>query len=597
MDYNWISVATHDATEAITVKSLQPSTVYQFKVLAECINNTDSEESKISDKISTRALKLIQKYLSHLQRIPTTGSTLQFYSIKHLMKKEFNNIEARIAKQTFGQSQPQRPEKVLMIIGATGAGKSTLINGVVNYIFGVKWEDPERLKLIFDEAQGRTQAESQTEWITSYTFNWEEGFPFPYTLTIIDTPGFGDTRGLKRDKQLLIQIKDLFELKVQDGGIDQLHGIGFVTQASLARLTHTQRYIFDSILAVFGKDAAGNISIMATFADGADPPVLEAVKKAQVPYQSSFKFNNSALFSTARDNFSNMFWQMGAQSLKNFFDCLSKANATSLQLTREVLEERYQLETIIAGIQPQLNMGLSKMEELRQEEMILKTREADILMNEDFEYEIEITKQNKIDLQSGEFVTNCLVCNFTCHHPCYITVDTDKYKCYAMNPQGQINATCGACPGMCSWEKHFNNSYRFELYQETEKRTADDLRIRYNQALEDKQQVEVMIAKMHNEVHGIFTNVQYNIQKINRCLQRLDEIALKPNPLSDVEYIDLLIESEKQEGKPGYKHRIKHLQDVRRQAVVVSKASGSDPESLKYKEAKPFWQSARSWFS
>ena len=592
-DCNWmICTTTHDVTETVTIKPLQPSTEYRFKIQAECTNNTLSEESQISDKISTRALKLIQKYLPNLQRIPSTGSILQFYTIKHLMKKEFTRVDARIAKFTFGQSQAYRPEKVLMIIGATGAGKSTLINGVVNYIFGVKWEDQERLKLVYDEAKGRSQAESQTEWITAYTFNWEEGFPFPYNLTIIDTPGFGDTRGLKRDKQLVSQIKDLFELKVHNGGIDQLHGIGFVTQASLARLTHTQRYIFDSILAVFGKDAAKNISIMATFADGADPPVLEAVKKAQVPYQSCFKFNNSALFSTARDNFSSMFWQMGVQSLKQFFDCLHTANATSLQLTREVLEERYQLETIIAGIQPQLNMGLSKMEELRQEEMMLKTHEADIIRSKDFKYEIEITKQNKIDLETGEYVTNCLVCNCTCHYPCYIPADQEKYKCYAMNPQGDTSANCGVCPGMCSWEKHCNNPYRFELYQESEVRTVDDLRKRYNQALEDKQQVEAMVAKMQNEVHGIFTNVQQNIQRISGCLKRLDEIALKPNPLSDVEYIDLLIESEKQEAKPGYKHRIKHLQEVRQQAVVVSKA----PESLQHKEANTFWQSASNWW-
>ena len=39
-------------------------------------------------------------------------------------------------------------------------------------------------------------------------------------------------------------------------------------------------------------------------------------------------------------------------------------------------------------------------------------------------------------------------------------------------------------------------------------------------------------------------------REAKEIMQRLDEIALKPNPLSEVEYIDLLIESERQEAKP-----------------------------------------------
>ena len=105
--------------------------------------------------------------------------------------------------------------------------------------------------------------------------------PINFNLTIIDTPGFGDTRGLERDQQITKHIREFFQLKGHDG-LDKLHAIGFVTQAPLARLTPTLKYISDSILSVFGKDIKDNIFVMSTFADVAEPPVMGAVREADI---------------------------------------------------------------------------------------------------------------------------------------------------------------------------------------------------------------------------------------------------------------------------------------------------------------------------
>lgn len=39
-------------------------------------------------------------------------------------------------------------EKTIMLMGATGSGKSTLVDGMVNYITGVRLEDPFRFTVV-----------------------------------------------------------------------------------------------------------------------------------------------------------------------------------------------------------------------------------------------------------------------------------------------------------------------------------------------------------------------------------------------------------------------------------------------------------------
>ncbi len=256
-----------------------------------------------------------------------------------------------------------------MVLGATGAGKSTLINGMVNYIMGVEWKDNFRIKLITEEF--KSQAHSQTSTITAYTIHRMEGSRVPYNLTIIDTPGYENTAGLKRDGLITEQIKEFFSLKGRNG-ISHLDVIGFVPQSALARLTHTQQYIFDSILAIFGKDVSKNIFMMVTSADGQKPPVNTAVEEAKIPHSAFFKFNNSALSANniiegGDDNFDEMF---GINSFKKFFATLQNTQSVSLVMAKDVLEKRDKLQAIIEGLQRQMQACLAEMETLRQDKPV-----------------------------------------------------------------------------------------------------------------------------------------------------------------------------------------------------------------------------------
>ncbi|XP_076732788.1 uncharacterized protein LOC101470575 [Maylandia zebra] len=484
---------------------------------------------------------------------------------------------------TFGK-ESSKPNRTIMVLGATGAGKSTLINGMINYILGVKWEDPYRFKLV-DEGELTSQSESQTSEVAVYKVKHQQGFQIEFSLTIIDTPGFGDTRGIERDREIVEQLRNLF---TSSHGVSEIDAVCFVAQAALARLTPTQKYVFDSVLSIFGNDVAENIRILVTFADGQRPPVLEAINAAGVPCPKTkdglpvhFKFNNSALFANNKSaegdrmsddddegGFDQMFWEMGTKSMKRFFATLNKIETKSLTLTKEVLRERKQLENSVENLQEQVKLGLAKLEEIKETSEKLKEHEAEISRNENFEFEVTVKKPVQEDISgSGNYITNCQQCHATCHYPCQIANDAEKRGCVAM---GQ-NGNCKECPGKCIWNVHFNQKYRWVYKDVKEKRTIKKLEEKYREATGEKMTVQKVIDKLNAEYDCLQAEVMKLMERSSKCLNRLKEIALKPNPLSTPEYIDMLIEGEKSEGKPGWKERVQSLMAMKEKAETMAK--------------------------
>lgn len=103
---------------------------------------------------------------------------------------------------------------------------------------------------------------------------------------------------------------------------------------------------------------------------------------------------------------------------------------------------------------------------------------------------------------------------------------------------------CRICPEKCIWSKHVNNPYIFELYEEEEIRTSAELKKRYDTAKKGESSAEAMISNISSELEHLEYSVLEMVDSARKSLIRLNEIALKPNPLSEVDYIDLLIASE-----------------------------------------------------
>lgn len=560
-------------TSSLMLNELKGATEFEIKVRAV---DHGGNEGPFTDSVNAKTKKSIAKKLQAKCKQLSAGPP-SVYKIPLQINKKSVDEKIRFRKCEFGQKMAYFCEKTIMLIGATGSGKSTLIDGMINYLSQVTWDDGFRFSLIdlAEDEKNISKAESQTQWVTCYTLYHEANSIVNFNLNIIDTPGFGDTAGLLKDKAVTEQIKQYFE-KRGDNGVPSLDAVCFVTPATGEKLTATQRYIFDAILSIFGKDIKDNICILITFADGNIPPVLTALEAAKVPYNKTFKFNNSALYVSPQNNnerkITQMFWGMGMESFKTFFEYLQKTTPRTLDMTIDVLGIRQKLEAIIEGLQSQITEGLNHLNTIRQEREILKRHKDDIAARRNFSEFVDVFKMKKIELETGFYVTNCRICNKTCHRKCSRINDEDKIKCMVMDELGN----CTVCPQKCIWSNHQNNTFRFETYVVREERTFDDLKRKFEIAGSEALKSETMIAKVKQSFKVLGEKVTAMLQDARKYVNELEEKALRKNPLSNVEYIDLLIKSEELDKKYGWQERIHLYMKIRRHAELLEKSTDTN---------------------
>ena len=381
-----------------------------------------------------------------------------------------------------------------------------------------------------------------------------------FNLQIIDTPGFGDTRGLKRDQELKEKIKSFFENK-GGKGITHLNAVCFVVSASNCRLTTAQKYTFDSILSIFGKDIANKIYVLATFADAQTPPIIKALEEDRVPFKTVLAFNNSALFANNKKDvapFSPLFWEMGMENFKNFFDQLAVEDAVSLQMSVEVLRKQKGIEIAIQSLIEQIQHKADDLAELEKHMNILQQKN----MEPDAMVTVSTTHYFLEDVEKGR-ATNCTNCEMTCHDECFNMFDMTVYLCEVFSWEGK----CIVCPGKCSSRVHVSSRKKHVRKTVKESITRRELFQKYKDDVEEQ---AVTAEKLKGKIETYQDNIRHLVKRITQFHNELNVIALRPKPVTDMAYIDILIQNEKNLQKEGWKQRLEMLEKCKTRSMTFA---------------------------
>jgi len=129
--------------------------------------------------ISMEAPSIAHKVNRNATQLKSSGQLENWHYNYKLNKTERNNA------------------KVICVIGQTGSGKTTLLNTLINYCLGVQLYDKVRYHLITEGHLKAKKGMSVTNDCTQYEI---EGTTRTPPMIVIDTPGFGDTRGMGQDK-------------------------------------------------------------------------------------------------------------------------------------------------------------------------------------------------------------------------------------------------------------------------------------------------------------------------------------------------------------------------------------------------------------
>ncbi|CAI5657472.1 unnamed protein product [Oreochromis niloticus] len=445
-----------------------------------------------------------------------------------------------------GERNQYKTNRTILLVGETGAGKSTLINALLNYTMGVKWEDRVWFKVVEEEkSKSESQTETQTSDVIVYEIFGFEDKTLPYSLTIIYTPGYGDTRGTEHDDIISQRLLDLFG---SDDGVHEVHAAGLVLKASDNRLSERLKYILDSVTSLFGKNMEKNTVALITHSDGRRPKnPLQALEAANIKCAKNemnepvyFLFNNCQL-EDEEEEFLKLYFEVSERGMREFATFLKETTPLKPEATPEVLKEGIRLTACIQNLQERIRFTEVKQREMKQTQEALEKH--DNMMTEEVPpFVVQVFKHKepiRAEMCGPGFkaAVSRTDCEENCHYP-GCTVPLNHCEVFQ-------DGLCTSCNNKCPASVHVKEKWRYVT------------RIRRGQKNEPPTK-EKDVDLLGKEMNRLTAEKSQFLDESYQHVVRLEQIA--PDSASTIVHLDFLIEKMKQKGDT---EKVQKLEEMR----------------------------------
>nr|XP_023028421.1 uncharacterized protein LOC111516499 [Leptinotarsa decemlineata] len=518
----------------------------------------------------------------------------------------------------------------ILLLGETGVGKSTFINSVANYLTyrNMKTAASEKLLVLIPTSFGITDKHkkkhlvkignedhnefletgiSGTQDVKTYVFPICDG---QVKVRLIDTPGMGDTRGIKQDD---INSENILSYI---GQLKELHAICFLFKPNQSRQTVFFHYCMAQIFSRLDKSASRNVVFVFTNSRGSDysggdtlsilEKVVSDIKKrppyVEIPIDKNvFCFDNEAFrflaaaqngveFTSKVRDYNNESWSHSSGECWNLIKYILGDDENPpltphyIQSTTAINEARRMIGQLcqpLAEISQLIGHNMSILQR-HKENLQVENQSMNELKDQLF---MPVISLEVVELTQPVTVCTNRECSEVyqvggrskwhykqrCHEPCYlqnvpkeIIGSPELVNCAAMNGEG----VCKECN--CNFQVHMHVYYMTETKEVKEKDSNIEQNINSKEEVMDN--VRKLIENMETKKEELDSEHHIIINTSARFAHFLQNNAITPFSDSYKEYIEYLINQEKSLGKLCNNETLNHLRKLLRE-YVETKAS------------------------
>ena len=444
---------------------------------------------------------------------------------------------------------------VVLFCGKTGDGKTTAINAFFNIVKGITLEDDYRFILITEQKKEGGQAVSQTDGIHLYYLKDYSNKP----IIIIDSQGYGDTRGLPYDEMINEAFRYVFS-----SVIDHINAAFFIVKSNTNRIDITTKYIFSSVTCLFSEDISENFIVLATFANretiSKGPAFVESIKtdaeflkiNERMNEKWWFAIDSKCILDNEKDKLTLYSFKMASElyeekvkklrpkGIKKCAEVLNtrmelkvqveKLNETfrNLLVEQDNLQEKEKIIIETSGkiekMQQQINFLENNMQQLSPRDLEEKIRRLNEELNDkinNLNNQTESKQIKKLKYSNDEKYTHCDSCEKNCHDPC------DCYfklvgRCTIFTFWSKKCEICG-----CDKEQHKQDHYYYRFETITMAKNTDEEKRKEKEKNEQEKKKNKKKKKKIVEEMNKKNNAKNNLEKQKNELKYNKDTLLK----------------------------------------------------------------------